>query len=88
MPLSDEHDLIAAGYPAGPRLQELLKKSTALEARGITDPAYALKLLKREAAPPPKQGLRDKPAPLSRPEPSCPMPARLIPESPPCRSAA
>ncbi len=65
MPLLNEHDLIAAGYPAGPRLQELLKKSAALEARGITDPAYALKLLKREAAPPPKQGLREEPAPLA-----------------------
>ncbi len=64
IPLSDEHDLIAVGYPAGPRLQELLKKSAALEARGITDPAYAWKLLKRGAAPPPKQGLHDEPAPL------------------------
>lgn len=61
-----ENDLIAAGYEPGPMIDQMLEKAADLEARGIHDPKYALKLLAREfGPPPPKVAMRDKPAPLA-----------------------
>ena len=47
MPLLTSHDLIAAGYEPGLQFKDLLAKIAEYEARGIADPKYALKLLKR-----------------------------------------
>lgn len=61
-----QSDLLAAGYPADERLPLMSTRLEDLEARGITDPKYALKLIKREfGAPPPKLAMRDTPAPLA-----------------------
>lgn len=66
MNLLSENDLIAAGYEPGPLLHQMLAKTAEYAARGITDPKYALKLLKRDfAPPPPKAVMREKPAPLA-----------------------
>lgn len=41
-------DLIDAGWQPGPKFKALLAEARALEERGITDPAYILKLLERD----------------------------------------
>jgi RNA-splicing ligase RtcB len=61
-----ESDLLAAGYPSGHSMQLMLARLDELAARGITDPKYLLKLLKREfGPPPPKLALREAAAPLA-----------------------
>ena len=66
MKLLNSQDLIAAGYEPGPIFKELLAKVAEYEARGIADPKYALKLLKRDVLPPPpKHALREAPAALA-----------------------
>ncbi|MAS95231.1 MAG: RNA-splicing ligase RtcB [Verrucomicrobiales bacterium] len=42
------NDLIEAGWQPGPKFPELFAAARALEAKGITDPAYILKLLERD----------------------------------------
>ncbi|MEM1441619.1 MAG: RtcB family protein [Verrucomicrobiota bacterium] len=41
-------DLIEAGWQSGPKFKELLEAARALEAKGVTDPAYILKHLERD----------------------------------------
>jgi RNA-splicing ligase RtcB len=66
MPLFNGNDLLAAGWPPGPWIAAMLKEAADMEARGIHDPAYALKLLRRAYPPPdPKRPLRSEPAPLT-----------------------
>ncbi len=66
MNLLTADDLIAAGYEPGPQFKVLLAKIAEYEARGIADPKYALKLLKRDVIPPPvKYVMREKPVPLA-----------------------
>lgn len=61
MKLIDSKDLIAAGYEPGPIFKALFEKIAEYESRGITDKKYALKLLKRDhAPPPPKAVMREK----------------------------
>ncbi len=63
MKLSDQ---IAAAYPDDDHMPMMQQRLSELEARGITDPKYVLKLIKREfGAPPPKLAIRDAPAPLT-----------------------
>jgi RNA-splicing ligase RtcB len=57
-------DLLDLGYPPGAGLEAMLARLDELAARGIHDPKYLLKLLKREyGPPPPRLALRDEPAP-------------------------
>lgn len=66
MKLFKESDLIAAGYTAGPHFKALAATIEELEAKGITDKKYALKLLKRRIPPnDPKAILRENPLPFS-----------------------
>ncbi len=66
MSLLTTEDLVAAGYEPGLIFKDLLAKIAEYEARGIADPKYALKLLKRDVAPPPvKHVMREKSAPLA-----------------------
>ena len=66
MNLLTSQDLIAAGYEPGPVIKDLLAKVADYEARGISDPKYALKLLKRDiGAPPPKHLMRERPVALA-----------------------
>jgi len=66
MKLPTKADLLLAGYPPGPVLDQMLVRLDELAARGIQDPKYALKLLKREfGAPPPKLAMREEPGPLA-----------------------
>lgn len=66
MKLLNSQDLIAAGYEPGPIFKQLLAKVADYEARGIADPKYALKLLKRDVLPPPpKHAMREAPAALA-----------------------
>jgi len=66
MPLLTGHDLLAAGWPPGPHLAQMLTALRGMEARGIVDPGYALKLLRRDFPPPPdKLELRAEAAPLA-----------------------
>lgn len=53
-------DLLLAGWLDDPQLPRMLEAVAAMEARGIQDRNYAMKLLRRDFPPPPaKQGLRD-----------------------------
>ncbi len=52
MKLLTSQDLIDAGYEPGPVFQILHAKIAELEAKGITDPKYAMKLLKRDCGKP------------------------------------
>jgi len=62
----DEQDLIDAGYEPGPMIGEMLAMVAELEARGIHDRKYVLKLLKRDfRPPPPKAVMREEPAPVA-----------------------
>ena len=55
-------DLLKAGYESGPLIGQMLARAAEHEAKGVTDPKYLLKLLKREfKAPPPKMAMREKP---------------------------
>lgn len=66
MPPVNEDDLLAAGYPADGTLPSMLARLAELGARGISDPKYTLKLLKREfGPPPPKLAMRQVPSPLA-----------------------
>ena len=59
-------DLIEAGWPPGPQFPELLEAVRAYEARGITDPAYLLKLLDRDfERPDPRRTPREAPLPFA-----------------------
>lgn len=59
-------DLLEAGWPQGPGLKNLLDSARALEARGITDPAYIIKLLERDfEKEDPIIHMREKPLPFS-----------------------
>ncbi len=64
--LLTESDLLLAGYLHTPQLADMLRAIEAMEARGIRDPAYAMKLLRRDF-PPPETKLRLKahPGPLA-----------------------
>ncbi len=60
------NDLIEAGWSASPKIPDMLTAARALEARGIKDPAYILKLLSRDfPKPPPKLSRREKALPLA-----------------------
>ncbi|MCB1091523.1 MAG: RtcB family protein [Verrucomicrobiae bacterium] len=48
MPLLTGKDLIEAGWSPGPQFSELLAAASVFEERGISDPAYVLKLLERD----------------------------------------
>lgn len=48
MALIAGQDLIDAGWPPGPQFPQLLSAALGYEERGITDPAYILKLLERD----------------------------------------
>jgi tRNA-splicing ligase RtcB (3'-phosphate/5'-hydroxy nucleic acid ligase) len=66
MPPLNHDDLLAAGYPVDGRLPAMLERLADLAARGISDPKYALKLLKREFdPPPPRLAMRQAPSPLA-----------------------
>ena len=66
MNLLTESDLLLAGWLHGPQLTEMLEAVAAMEARGIRDPQYAMKLLRRSFPPPEtKLRLRSEPAPLA-----------------------
>ncbi len=66
MALLNGHDLLAAGWPPGPHMAKILEAVRGLEARGIVDPHYALKLLRRDFPPPPsKMEMRPEPAGLT-----------------------
>ncbi len=66
MNLLTESDLLLAGWLHGPQLTEMLQAVAAMEARGIRDPQYALKLLRRDFPPPEtKLRLRPEPVPLA-----------------------
>ncbi|MEM9237557.1 MAG: RtcB family protein, partial [Verrucomicrobiota bacterium] len=61
MKLLTSEELIAAGYEPGPVFKDLFAKIAEYEERGIKDKKYALKLLKRDIAPPPpKVVMREK----------------------------
>ncbi len=63
MNLSDQ---LPAAYPGDDRLPLMHQRLTELEAKGITDSKYVLKLIKREfGAPPPKLAMRETSAPLA-----------------------
>ncbi len=48
MALFNGHDILAAGWPPGPHMAKILEAARAMEEKGIVDPAYALKLLRRD----------------------------------------
>jgi len=52
MKLLTSQDLIDAGYEPGPVFKTLFAKIAEYEGKGITDPKYALKLLKRDCGKP------------------------------------
>ncbi len=59
-------DLLKTGYRPGPQIDDMLAAIADLNARGIVDRKYILKLLKREFGPPPPQFImREKPAPCT-----------------------
>ncbi|MFN0126687.1 MAG: RtcB family protein [Verrucomicrobiales bacterium] len=66
MKLLTESDLLLAGWLHGPQLAELMQAVDAMESRGIRDPQYAMKLLRRDFPPPERKlRLRPDPAPLA-----------------------
>ncbi|MEM7699112.1 MAG: RtcB family protein, partial [Verrucomicrobiota bacterium] len=48
MPLINGNDLIEAGWAPGPQFPQILAAAAELEAKGISDPKYLLKLLARD----------------------------------------
>lgn len=73
-------DFLEAGWAPGPQIGQALVKAAEYEAKGITDPAYLLKLLRRDfPATTPKLTMRDVAAPLAEAiESTCPEDARNI----------
>ena len=66
MNLLTESDLLLAGYLHGPQLAAMLEAVAELEARGIKDRSYVMKLLRRDFPPPDsKLHLREEAAPLA-----------------------
>lgn len=66
MNLLTESDLLLAGWLHGPQLAEMMQAVAAMQSRGIRDPQYAMKLLRRDFPPPEtKLRLRARPAPLA-----------------------
>ena len=66
MALITGNDLIEAGWQPGAQFPELLAAARNLEERGITDPAYILKLLERDfEKADPKLRMREQPIPFS-----------------------
>ncbi|MGJ8633381.1 MAG: RtcB family protein, partial [Luteolibacter sp.] len=66
MKLLTSQDLIDAGYQPGPVFASLMAKIAEYEAKGISDPKYALKLLKRDCGEPVKKlQRRDEPIPFA-----------------------
>jgi tRNA-splicing ligase RtcB len=66
MGLLNGNDLLQAGWPPGAHIGKMLEAVREMEARGIHDADYALKLLRRDfPAPPPKMPMRMEPMPLS-----------------------
>lgn len=66
MALLNGHDILAAGWPPGPHMAKIIEAVREIEARGIVDPDYALKLLRRDFPPPPsKMTMRSAPADLT-----------------------
>jgi len=66
MALLNGHDILAAGWPPGPHIAKILDAVREIEARGIVDRDYALKLLRRDFPPPPsKLEMRQEPADLA-----------------------
>ena len=66
MSLLTESNLLLAGWQHGPQLAEMMEAVAAMDVRGIRDPQYALKLLRRDFQPP-ETNLRQRaaPAPLA-----------------------
>ncbi len=59
-------DLLEAGWSQGPTLKNLLEAAKALEAKGISDPAYIIKLLERDFEKvDPTLRMRENPLPFS-----------------------
>ncbi|MDF1657709.1 MAG: RtcB family protein [Verrucomicrobiales bacterium] len=73
-------DLIDGGWPESPKFKELLEAARMLENRGITDPAYILKLLERDfEKEDPKLVMREVPLPFSEAiEATCDLDAKNI----------
>ncbi|HWB03719.1 MAG TPA: RtcB family protein [Verrucomicrobiales bacterium] len=66
MSLLNGHDILAAGWPPGAHIAKMLDAVRDLEAKGIVDRDYALKLLRRDFPPPPsKLEMRDEPVDLA-----------------------
>jgi len=66
MPPLNGDDLLDAGWLPGPVIGQLLEAAQAYEARGVSDRAYLLKLLRRDYPPVvPKMKMRDERAPLA-----------------------
>ncbi len=66
MKLLTNQNLIDAGYEPGPVFKQLNALISRYEAKGITDPKYALKLLKRDCVKPlPRLRRRVEPIPFS-----------------------
>jgi|GEM_PF-4807521 len=70
MPILNGNDFLAAGYEPGPIIAELIEAVAELEAKGILDPDYAMKLLKRDFPLAPLHGVESCET-LHR-EPPCP----------------
>lgn len=66
MGLITGQDLIEAGYEPGKQFAKLLEAAAEYEERGVSDKKYIIKLLKKHyVAPPPKEKMREKAAPLT-----------------------
>lgn len=66
MGMLNGNDLLQAGWPPGAHIGKMLAAVAEMEARGIHDPDYAMKLLRRDfPPPPPKLPMRQEAAPLS-----------------------
>lgn len=66
MPIVSAQDILQAGWPPGPGLKPMMEFVKSLERRGVHDPDYAMKLLRRKFPPPPQRiPWRTEPAPLA-----------------------
>ncbi len=52
MALLNGNDILLAGWPPGPQISAMLVAVRDMESRGVHDPAYALKMLRRDFPPP------------------------------------
>lgn len=67
MNLINETELLEAGWLPGPDIQKMLEATKEMAARGIQDPNYAMKLLRRQfPLPDRKLRMRDEPTPLAQ----------------------